>query len=150
MQGKYYWDGEPVTIEHIAVLVKANEEQNLYWYNHKCMNHRVDGLTVDEDIFHALEITKEGRKFIICNEFGLGINKCRKGGTWRQAHQSFRKEDILEVYREDEPRFLGKNVQFSEKQYLENEEIVRAWQRHYYPEEFNKMEALRKASIQYT
>lgn len=140
-QGKYFWNGRPVTIEHIWVLIKEIKDKPMFWYNYDCSTS-VNG----EALFPALEITTtEGVKFIIDNSFGLGINKCRKGGMWTSTHRGFNDESIAEVYREGHRRFDFKNIQFSEKQYLQDNEDRMRWQRHYYPEEFKKSEELRLA-----
>jgi len=140
-KGNYFWNGRPVEIEHVWVLIKEVKDKPLYWYNYDCSTS-VNG----KANFPAIEITtKEGAKFIIDNSFGLGINKCRKGGMWTNAHRGFNEDSIVEVYREGHNRFNGKNIQFSEKQYLQDNEDRRRWQKHYYPEEFEWSEELRLA-----
>jgi len=141
MKGKYSWNGRPVTIEHVWVLIKEVKDKPLYWYNYDCSTS-VNG----EALFPALEITtQEDAKFIIDNSFGLGINKCRKGGMWTSAHRGFDDESIVEVYREGHKRFGSKNIQFSEEQYLKDNEDRNRWQKYYYPEEFERSEQLRIA-----
>ena len=153
---RYRWNDRPVKIEHLWVKIKENKDQPLYWYNY---NVNAYGESKDWVIMTAIEITtKEGEKFIISNHFGTGINKCRKGGCADQYHGSFRKVDIIEVIRKNSDLYkkwsyigdrdnnlLEINIQLNEKLYVQEEQERRAWQKMYYPEEFKKLDALRKA-----
>jgi len=155
---RYKWNDKLVTIEHLWVKIKENEDQPLYWYNY---NVNVEGEARNWTIMPALEITTErGEKFIISNHYGTGINKCRKGGCADQYHGSFRKCDILEVIRYESESYkrlsyigdrdnhlLEKNIQLREKAYVQEEQERRAWQRKYYPQDFEKLEQLRKSFI---
>lgn len=150
-KGKYFWNWKPVKIEHVLVVVKEVKEHPLYWHNYECLtNNNPNG----HHEFHAIEITTEnGIKFIISNEYGIGINKCRKGGTFYQYHAGFKEENIVKIKRTGDPLPGGrgelkvpKKYNLNEEGYVEQETARAKWQMENYPEEYEKLRQAREAN----
>ena len=96
-------------------------------------------------LIEALQITTlSGEIFVIANHFGIGINKLIKGGWPNQTHFSLPNETFKECsWKEFPPR------KFDYDQYSQHESQRRVWQKANYPNEFEKLERLRKVALNF-
>lgn len=148
---KYFWQGEPVKTDFGVVVQPENKEKPLYWYNFECNWNVAENKprygTVKTCSIPAIKVTtKDGQVFLIANHFGIGANKLMKGGSPRDTHFSFG----------DNAKFQGaedlgvfRNAysirKFDEDGFVEYEAKRERWQKENFPEEFERMENLRKS-----
>ncbi len=134
MKLNYQWQGEPVKYKFGNCIVRENREKPMWWYNFECLTNKV---SIGMECIPVIQvIPKSGRSFMIANHFGIGHHKLINGGWPNYAHFSVDGEfsDWPEL-RYDE---------FDHEGYSEHEAARRKWQKEKYPEEFERMEALRK------
>lgn len=151
----YQWQGEPVSVRFGYVQQEENTEKPMYWYNFECYNRaQLDDTFKPDHFVHAngkhfalipaIEVTYNDRTFLLANHYGIGVNKLLKGGWPNSTHFSLDgkfKESCA-------PYFMY--TKFDLEEYERHESARRDWQRKAYPEEFERMEALRKTAINYT
>lgn len=130
----YKWQGEPVNVRFGNVAVKMNYENPLCWYNFECAK----SVTRKSECIPALEITtNSGSKFCISNHHGIGVYKLLRGGWPDCVHFSL-------------PNNFAtwpslKETKFDEVRYSKHESERRKWQKETFPEEFEKLQALKKS-----
>lgn len=149
MNSKYQWHGKPVKVRFGYVNQKENTEKPLYWYNFECHNRRQLDDTYQPDrmcsgdgrkfaLIPAIEVTQDGVTWVIANHYGIGVNKLLKGGWPNSSHFS------LTGNFTESAEHCFKNTQFNLEEYEYHESERRKWQKENYPEEFERMEALRR------
>ncbi len=152
MKKKYQWQGEPVTVKFGYVLQQENKEKPMYWYNFEC--HTKEQINGDREIDHmvmnngshfslipAIKVTTgSDSEFLLANHFGIGVRKLLKGGWPNHAHFSLNGE-----FKESAAPYF-KIASFDLDGYEKHESDRRSWQKKEYPEQFEKLEALRRGA----
>lgn len=117
-------------IEFMVVVVKpkAVAEPKMHWQNAFIGEER-----------QAVEVIHNGRSFFIDNKDGSGLRKIERGGGPDSYHASIEDFEFVKVLPENEWQ------QWDEKKHDQERWIAQSWQKATYPEEFAKIEALRKS-----
>lgn len=137
----YCWHGEPVEVKFGYCNISENTEKPMYWYNYECRTSSVIGSA----LIPAIYITsKDGQQWVIANHFGIGIYKLLQGGWPNCTHFSLDKN----TFKEAKEKYFAIR-EFDHDAYSEHESARRKWQKREYPEEFEKMESLRKLATKY-
>lgn len=154
MKSKYFWQGEPVLVDFGAVYIEENIEKPLFWYNYECnwdvnLNKPKYGEQKGAMIPAIKIYSFQGDELlIISNHFGVGANKLLKGGWPNHTHFSF-SDNVKFESRENLPSYTlqkaFKITEFDEEGYSKYEEGRKKWQKENFPEEFEKLERLKKA-----
>lgn len=138
---KYCWQGETVKVEFGMCSVKASKEKPLWWYNYECELNA----PALQAIIPAVRVTvQSGEQFCIANHYGIGVHKLLRGGWPDCAHFSLPVESF-----EPSKRRCYQLKEFDELGYSRHEAERRKWQKETYPEEFEKVEALRQEFLKY-
>ena len=138
---KYQWQGEPVRVEFGLCKVKANKNKPLWWYNYECELNA----PALQAILPAVRITMPSEEqFCIANHYGVGVHKLLLGGWPDCAHFSL----PLEAFEPSRKKFYQWK-DFDEFEYSKHEAKRRQWRKENYPEEFEKVEALRQEFLKY-
>lgn len=155
MKFKYLWQGEPVSVKYGYVVQCENKEKVMFWYNFECNTKQPlngyrepDHMVMDNgdhfSLIPAIEVTYQDQTFTLANHYGIGISKLLKGGWPNHAHFSL----MGEFKESNEPWF--KITSFDLEGYEKHESDRRNWQKKEYPEQFEKMEALRRGAQKYS
>lgn len=148
---KYQWHGEPVKTEFGYCRVTENKEKPLYWYNYECLwddYHQKERRSALEKFAHvpAIRVTSEGHSFCIANHHGIGVHKLINGGWPSHRHMSLPVEGFVpESELPVDERILYAIRKFDLEAFEQYESERRKWQKRNYPEEFARMDELRKA-----
>ena len=119
----YKWDGEPVQVEHVDIIVKEHKQKPLYWWNYEVS--LTGASATNKAVISSLKITaKDGEVFYISNHFGIGLNKLRKGGMWTQASYHFDEEYIVKIQ-----GAIHRNIKFRLDKYEEYEKGRLKWRK---------------------
>lgn len=129
----YQWQGEPVTVEFGRSIVHENKEKPLFWYNYECNSEPPKGTACIPSIKVT---TKDGSSFVIANHFGIGVYKLLSGGWPSHTHFS-----VGEDFTEDKDFSI---TEFDKSCYVAYEAGRTAWQKKNFPEEYERMDALRR------
>lgn len=133
MKQNYQWQREPVKVEFGLSTVRENKEKSLWWYNFECNESYPKGVGV---IAAIRIITKDDYSFVLANHSGIGVHKLINGGWPNYSHfdlpdTSFKKGGF-------------RITEFDELEYSRHEAERNKWQKENYPEEYKKIESLRK------
>lgn len=130
------WHGEPVLIEYGTCIVKRNTEKPLWWYNYEVAMSRDAS---EQACIEAIRILPNyGPPFAIANHFGIGEHKLDHGGWPTHVHHSLPVETFK---KSSTPIIHGK---LNEPEYAAHEAARDAWMKREHPEEYNKLDGLRR------
>lgn len=131
----YQWQGEPVKVEFGYSTVKTVQEKPLWWYNYETsLTHE------DIAVIPAVRVTAYGEPFILSNHNGIAVNKLSKGGWPNMPHFSLPSDSFKEC--SDEWCNLN---EFDELEYSQHESERNKWQKKNFPEEYEKLQSLRRS-----
>lgn len=155
MKPDYKWQGEPVNVLFGYVVQYENTGKPMYWYNFECLtseklngNREPDHFVMSDGkhvaIIPAIKvISQSGYEFLLANHFGIGVAKLLKGGWPNHCHFS------LEGKFEESNEPYNKITSFDLEGYEKHESDRRNWQKKEYPEQFERLEALRRGAQQF-
>lgn len=126
---KAFWNyDEPVTYRVIVVKLLKVEETPMHWQNAFEGEHR-----------QVVEITHNGKSFMIDNADGSGISKLEaRGGPWSMSRHIGAFEFIGDVPLEMAQQWSPQKCAIIDKQ-------VDSWQETNHPEMYKRMQALKAA-----
>lgn len=139
--GKLFcWNGEPVQDVKFGYVVQTkNEEHPMYWYN--CEIERQKELGIEPCLIPAISILAKDAKeaFVIANIAGAGVAKLEGLGMWYTpvGHLSLDGE-----FFEDE-NFA--NYEFAQDDYKLYHQALDVWQQTNFPDEWARLQALKKS-----
>ena len=140
----YKWQGEPVKVQFGIVFVRENEDKPIWWWNYECRGHD-DGTGLKTcALIEAVKVIHSGGEFVIANHFGIGVSKLLKGGWPNHSHFSLPKEEFEAHGPTDLEVRLPFIIEFDEPGYANHESNRNNWQKKEYPEEYAKLEGLRR------
>lgn len=137
----FQWQGEPVTVEFGFSIIQENTDRPLYWYNYECFLNGDMGRTAVESI----RITcGNGEQFVIANHFNIGVNKLLNGGWPNHKHSSLPDDGF---YPDLDDLIKPEDLIFNEEEYAEHEAARDKYFEQNYPEDFARLEALKKEGM---
>lgn len=138
MKGDYQWQGEPVSVKFGYCKVTIQTEP-MWWSNYECDKSGGKAqITAVQITAPGIDTeTGEPRTFCIANEFGEGIAKLKNGGWPGDGHASLPDAAFIE----DRSRTV---LDYNKLGWKVREKQRRDWQLENWPDEFEKMEALRE------
>lgn len=136
---EYKWQGEKVVTKFGYSIVTADKGRPLCWYNYECDINAYGNGTAK---IPAIQISYGNITFVIANHFGNGVYKLIHGGWPDSSHMSLPDESFIECDEE------WCNIKEFDMVALSDHEKKRMyWQKVHAPEEYAKMEEMRKAMM---
>ncbi len=128
---KYQWQGKDVKVKFGFCTPKENYDKPLWWSNYEtvCLKEAIPALMINDD-------------FVISNHFGIGVYKLLQGGWPNCSHFSLPKDEFMQ-----DGSHCFRITEFDLDGYSERESKRNKWFKANYPEEHEKMEALRRMII---
>ena len=137
---QFYWNGEPVQDVKFGYVVQTkNEEHPMYWYN--CEIERQKELGIEPCMIPAISILAKDATsaFVIANIAGAGVEKLEGLGMWYTSvgHLSlsgdFYEDEALAVY------------EYNKENHALYLEALDVWQQTNFPDEWARLQALKKS-----